>query len=765
MNLFDIDECYYSHPGYPFRKHISNMAASFDNSDHKTAAEFHDFGKLCEEFQDYIKTEKGGKVKTTHALESALYFLLRNDLMFDKNSFAIFFTILKHHGDLPDVDEYILNTFDDDDKLTKAYYRIKEICRKTGLQFDLKKDINELIELFDEDEFTGCMDLKGIDSYFNLKDVFSKLIFADKYEAIFKNRYAEIPIINSKRQIEKLIQFLSSKQNSMASVRNQARQEIIDNYKVNSRKRMFIIEAPTGIGKTFTALHLALEIARDKQKNKIINALPMTSIIDQTFEEYGRIIDKNTLMKFHYLTNAKSYNEYTQETEQAETESTILNKQRNDYIASSWSGDTFIVTTFNQLLYSFFSNKNRDLIKFWTLRDSVIIIDEIQAFPRILLKDIAYVITWLSYNFNIDFILMSATIPAIKNFLSSEDFAELLDNNYYEMDFNNRYAIRLEERINSIELLVNEIARASKTNLSILCVVNTKRLAFDLFENLYKSDLFNENELYLLSTNHIPLHRKMIINDLKSRLGERKRTILISTQVIEAGVDLDFDIGFREFAPLSSIIQTAGRVNREGGKHNSILVVTDKIGKTPYDEKDILYEEVKTLLKQNVELRENKMLPFLHEYFQLTIKKTSKDFQLIKDIKNLNFESVFKIFNAHFMKEMPTQVPLFIEIKDELHNDLSMERDKLLNKLRAAKKIEEKMNIKILLKEQQKKVSKFVINVNENEVKNEFPPFYKGSEMRWCPYSFVNNEIDNCKNVKYSFKTGWKNSTDACCFF
>lgn len=760
MNLFDLDASYFSHPDHPFRDHISNIAASFKDHDHEIAAEFHDFGKLSDEFQHYIATWGQGP-KTKHATLGAFYFLLTSRLRIDKKTFAIFLSILKHHGDLPNVDDYVLNTFDDDEMIEDDFERITAICNNIESRSTFKHDADDLIELFDEEEFTACRNLKGLDSYFGVKAVFSKLIFADKYEAIFKTQYHENPALEAGHYIDKLSRHLSVKQNPMAMVRNMARKEIIANYRSVTQKRIFIIEAPTGVGKTFTALHLALEIAKDKHKKRIINALPMTSIIDQTYEEYSKIIDVQTLLKFHYLTNAKSYDENIQETEQAGDQATKLNRQKNDYITASWSGDAVVITTFNQLFYAIYSNKNRDLIKFHTLRDAVVILDEIQSIPRILLKDVANTLSFLAQQFNIDFILMSATIPAIKNFLPQSNCADLLDNSYYEMEFNNRYTIHFEDHINSMNILAHEVAKAAEINRSVLCVVNTKRLALELFEKLENN--YEKDEIFILSTNHIPLHRKEIVAAIKTRLDGGQKTVLISTQVVEAGVDLDFDIGFREFAPFSSIIQTAGRVNREGQKPNSRIIITDIIGKSPYDKKDVLYEDVKEMLKTQ-SVSENAILPVLREYFQIAIEKTAKEYQLLNEMKNLNFETVFDKFNNCFMKKIPTQTPMFIEIENGLHAEFSSEREMLLKKLKGAQRLEDKMEIKMRLKEQQKQVSGYVINVNANDVKYDFDAFYEGSEMKWCPYALTDKGIDH--NTKYSYRKGWQNSdNELCCFF
>ena len=353
--------------------------------------------------------------------------------------------------------------------------------------------IDDDAEYFDEDEFVFKNKLFGIDSYFKIKDVFSKLIFADKYEAIFKCGYNEKTFENVEFYIEKLLKFLSGKDNDLSLIRNKARTDTIEKLKQNIDKNIFLIEAPTGIGKTFMALHLALEIIKIKDKKRLITALPMTSIIDQTFDEYSNIFDDNILMKYHHLSFSKEY--YNSDKEKRNEED--FYKQKDSFINKSWSEDTVIITTFNQLLNLFYSNKNRDLIKFWTLRDSIIILDEIQAVPRILLKDFSETISFLSKKFNIDFILMSATVPDIKNFIDKSLICELLDNKYFSLEFNNRYALRVDNSINSVNKLAAEIIDKSNLDNSVLAVVNTKKLALSVYEQLIKENCLKVFKLLL----------------------------------------------------------------------------------------------------------------------------------------------------------------------------------------------------------------------------------------------------------------------------
>ncbi len=747
MTLFDVPSNKYSHPdNYKYNTHIKNIAASFNNNTQHILANYHDLGKLSDEFQNYLNIinkikycDKNSTVfnelkkelynsKTTHAFESAYIFLTYNNLKINLENLSIFLAILRHHGNLKNTNEYFENTLLNEEEILYSHpnfqKKIKKICKIANIELNVA--LEDYCELFDSENFIQTNNLTGLKTYFKIKEDFSKLIFADKYEAIFKQPFKINQSINYNKNIKKLLSLIKNKQNDLSEIRNKAREEILYNFAQNQAKSIFIIEAPTGLGKTFASLHLALEIVKTKNKSKIINALPMTSIIDQTHKVYSKIFDGKDLLKFHYLTYSKNYSS-------SEDEKDEENKkyQKDDFLSSSWAVDNIIITTFNQLFNALYSNKNKDLLKFWTLRNSVIILDEIQAIPRILLRDVSQTINFLSKEFNIDFILMSATIPAIKNFLDPTQTSSLLDNKYFSMDFNNRYVLKFDRTIDDSDKLLNEILEKSDKYNSVLCVVNTKKLSLKLFEKL--ETYFNKEEIILLNTNFIPVHRKAILKNLATRLVYKEKTILISTQVVEAGVDLDFDYGFREFAPLSSIIQTAGRVNREGGKDSAKLVITEKIGGSPYHLKDLLHDDVVSLLDEDVQ--EKNILELLEKYFSISIAKTSKDALLIEEMKNCNFENVIKIFNDNFMKDTPYLSSIFIEVEANLYSSIKSEMDKLFICIKDDKLIlEEKMNVKSKLKDLNKRISQYVINVPTAACK-DFEKFYEESEIYYLPFT------------------------------
>lgn len=748
MNLFNVPTSLYSHPKYPYIKHIDNIVASFDTSDHHNTAYFHDIGKLSKEFQNYITNKNGGK-KTTHALEGALLYFFYQGRKIDNKTFPIFLSILKHHGDLGNIHDIANDNLSCESYFTEKYTnlekKIKYISQYTTKNIDF--DIEEFIEIFDDEEFVKNNNLGGLDNYFKIKEIFSRLIFADKYEAIFKDNYLDNRIIQTEVYLKSLLDVIRNKTNSLSDTKNQARNEVINNFKSNVDKNIFLIEAPTGIGKTFIALQLALEIVKEKNKDRIITTLPMTSIIDQTHIEYSTVLGESNLLKFHHLTHSKKYIDLDEE----DIDEKDQNRQKNDYLTSSWAFDKIIITTFNQLFNCFYSNKNSDLIKFWTLRNSVIILDEIQAIPRVLLKDVSQTISHISRQFNIDFILMSATIPAIKSFFKKEILCELLDaNQYFSMDFNNRYSLSYDKTIDKLDILAGNIIETAKTCNSILCVVNTKKLALELFNKL--EEYFNK-DILLLNTNFIPLHRKNIIEVIKKKLDNKERTILISTQVVEAGVDLDFDFGFREFAPFCCIIQTAGRINRNGLKNNAVLIITNKIGNSPYNSKDMLFDEVSELLAEKIE--EKNILPVLRKYFKTIIRKTSPDTMLVEEMKSLEFENVMEKFTDNFMQKIPGLSTIFIETEGDLLEKFNGKREKILTALKNNEiELSEKMVLKIKLKELNKDYSEYLINVPTKEV-DYFPETWGGSNIYYCPYDTVK------EGSKYSHIKGWQSETES----
>ena len=693
-----IANSFFSHPQKSYNKHISRIAESFDEVNHKIVAYYHDLGKLSNAFQIYIslkrktnetdiKFEKRrNRLKTTHTLESAYLYFCNEESR--KNDFlANFFTILKHHSDLPNIsdsmNDYLSNIYKlkiDENRLTK----IEDIARKSDINFD--NDIYEFTDFFEDLEEEDCY--KTIENFFLFKKRYSRLILADKFEAIFSKPYQNIEYFTP-NQLDKHLTTIQNiikekQKNSPNEYRTKAREIIFKNFEKQNNTNIYLIKAPTGVGKTFIALELALKIAKLKaNKRRIITAIPFTSIIDQTHSEYEKILKGESVLKYHHLTKYKKNDDEREQFSQ------------KIFLSDIWH-EHFIVTTFNQLLYTFFSNHNKDNLRLETLRDSIIIVDEIQNIPRVLLKSVSFVFDEFSKRYNIDFIIMSATMPNIYNEFKNATI--LSDDNFYTQK-NNRYILSYDKNLANYETLKDIIY---DENHSTLCVVNTIEKAKTLYKKVDKKNC------YLLTTHQTPQHRKAIIRLIKCKLKKKEPITLISTQLIEAGVDLDFDIGYREFAPFASIIQMAGRINREGKNPNPAkVIIFDYINgkELPYHSIDLQADKIKKLLENP--LNEIDLLSNMDKYF-VDIKYQTTDVNLETKMEKLEFVSLKKLLDENFMPKQPWKVSLFIEQKPnhfkEFIEKRELEFSKYQNKFDAINSI----------KELEKDLGLYTISINNN---------------------------------------------------
>jgi len=667
---------FFSHPTTKYSDHIARIAKSFDEPNHKVVANYHDLGKLSSAFQRYITLKqydneenrsfekRRAKLKTTHTLESAYLYFCNSSFgakATDSQFLANFFAILKHHTSLSDIkkdmNEYLstIDNYIDDNRLES----INDIANKSNIT--LCKDIYEFMDFF-EDLYEESF-YQSIEQFFIFKKRYSRLILADKFEAIFHKPYQNINYLKESKidsYIQNMHDIIASKPKN--SFRNNAKKAIFDNYQNNNNSNIYLIKAPTGVGKTFIALELALTIAKDRgDKRRIITAIPFTSIIDQTHKEYENIL--GDVLKYHHLTKYKNSDDEQEQFSQ------------KVFLTDIWH-EPFIVTTFNQLLYTLFSNHNRDNVRLETLRDSVIIVDEVQNIPRVLISSVVKIFELFAKEYNIHFIIMSATMPSFDGLLDS---SVVLSEEWFYDKKENRYRLHFIADINSFESLAEEINNQEQ---SVLCVVNTIDKAKTLFEQIEGEE---REDKFLLTTHQIPLHRQEIIGEIKEALAQGKKIKLISTQLIEAGVDLDFDIGYREFAPFGSIIQMAGRVNREGKKGICDVFIFDflelenpneDVKRLPYRAIDL--QEDNTVAWLSEPLEEIAILENLESYFR-TVKDETSSINLLEPMKKLEFHSLFELLNENFMPNQPWKVSLFIEQKEHHFREYIEERNEILN--------------------------------------------------------------------------------------
>ena len=500
-------------------------------------------------------------------------------------------------------------------------------------------------------------------------------------------------MINLKRSLACQIDVLESDiQNLPPNEKRDAfRKFVLNNF--DKECKLFTLTAPTGYGKTLTALNFALKF----NKPRIIYALPFTSIIDQTYDIVAKIYKSSDILvsKAHHKTTIDEEN-LTDEDRYSKIK----------FLMESFSGE-INVTTLYQLIFTLFGNKNKDNVKFNQLKNSVVIIDEAQAIPYNFRKDFILLCEIISQRLGTIFIFMSATMPVIK----SENFKEISNLEYFSKQ--DRYVIKWLDIGGEDELLEKICETASDKNA--LVVVNTIKKAQELFTKL--KDKFS---CFCLNGYMYDDHKRATTRSVRCAIDKSKvdplasKILLISTQSIEAGVDLDFDVGFREVSPISSIIQTAGRVNRHFGATRGELYVFPEISKFA----NLIYGDLYKVsgailgdLKQK-EVRESEILEISNLFFQ-KISNQLENLHIKSEIEKLEFENINQkiedIMNDNYKQT------IIIEPEENFIKDFEAKIFEIKNSPN------EKFTIRDLFKNHIRKLSKFSINVTLKDMNKLMP--------------------------------------------
>lgn len=300
---------------------------------------------------------------------------------------------------------------------------------------------------------------------------------------------------------------------------------------------------PTGGGKTISSLAFALHYARHakKKRKRIIYVIPYTSIIEQNAAVFRDLLGPDSVVEHH------------QNVDYDDVQDMDMNRKR--LATENWDAPV-IVTTNVQFFESLFSNRPSKCRKLHNLAESIVIFDEAQMIPLDYLRPSLAAIEALVRHYDCTAVLCTATQPPLGQFFPAdlqpiEICPALMEN----ADFFRRTTIRLREEAMTEERLAAELAAQER----VLCIVNVKKTAQRIF------DLLGEQEgTYHLSTNLYPVHREQVLEEIRERLKDGKPCRVISTSLVEAGVDLDFPCVYREINGLDSIVQAAGRCNREG---------------------------------------------------------------------------------------------------------------------------------------------------------------------------------------------------------
>jgi len=553
----------------------------------------HDFGKYSKKFQSYIKSATGmldpdidndyvdakslrGKIDHSSAGGQWLW----NEFIQYGEKGALIGQILalclvSHHSGLidcltPNGENSFLN-------------RIKKAENKTHFEECKGKDGSRILDKLNlqliESVIKECLGqiqkvltsgLKKQQSdtakYFNLgfwtRFLFSCLIDADRIDsADFENPInSEIRsnyVIDWTVAIERLEKALKKlpKRNEIDTIRQTISEHC--KMKASGQQGIYSLTVPTGGGKTFASIRYALHHAQKHKLDRIIYIIPYTSIIEQNAQAIRDVIEMEG-DEFPWVLEHHSNLEPEKQT------------WRYKLIAENWDAP-IIFTTMVQFLEVLFSGGTRSVRRLHQLANSVLIFDEIQTLPINCVHLFCNAINFLTMHTKTTALLCTATQPLLdqlknpsKGQLEIPKENELVENTTVLFDQLKRVNISNKIRTNGwteselVDLAISELQLKS----SCLVIVNTKKWAQQLFERC--CDATEEDTIYHLSTSLCPSHRKEVLEQVRQRLKEELPVLCISTQLIEAGVDVDFASVIRFLAGLDSIAQAAGRCNRNG---------------------------------------------------------------------------------------------------------------------------------------------------------------------------------------------------------
>ncbi len=344
---------------------------------------------------------------------------------------------------------------------------------------------------------------------------------------------------------------------------NEARRAFLNQCREHGRtcpKGYYSLFLPTGGGKTLSSMAWALETALNHKAQRIIYVIPYTSIITQTAGIFREIFGEENVLE-HHSDISFSGGEASQEAERYE---------RTRLLAENWDAP-IIVTTNVQFFESLFSHKVSRSRKVHSIANSVVVFDEVQMFPTEFLHPMLRLLEDLRWIYGTQLLFCSATLPPFdkdhtSSFKKVNDFHQLSDaiqpivpEDPELFKVFDRVIYHLEEK----EYTTKELAKELSQHDSALCIVNSRRDASQLYHALLEAGKETQDVIHL-SRNMCSAHLKERIAEVRQRLKAKIPTIVISTQLIEAGVDIDLPIVYRAMSGLDSIVQAGGRCNREG---------------------------------------------------------------------------------------------------------------------------------------------------------------------------------------------------------
>lgn len=514
----------------------------------------HDLGKYSLEFQRRLE---GANIAVEHSTAGAKMLLERAQGADRFIAELIAYCILGHHAGLPDRQNETDACYDR--RLARSV-NLSPVWEQE-LPIDLSGLVPDLIRSFPREPEIAAFSYSVL-----VRMLFSCLVHADRCDTeafyvalglqqVDRNWLPLSELIDSFRaRFDAHLASLSARPGQL----NEVRSEILAHVRARATERpgFFTLTVPTGGGKTLASLGFALDHARTHGLQRIIYAIPFTSIIDQTAAIFRRVLGDEHVLEHHSAIEEERF-DYEER------------RDRMRLAMEDWAAP-IVVTTNVQLFESLYSARPSRARKVHNIANSVIILDEAQTLPRHLLMPIMRILEELVLHYNVTVVLCTATQPA----LDSEKLKGGLPLGGRELapDPHGLAARLARTRIRHAGPMRNaDLVEALAGERQALIIVNSRRHAVDLYRDAEAAGL--EGVIHL-TTRQCAAHRRLILEDVRARLKGAKPCRLIATSLIEAGVDVDFPKAWRAEAGLDQIVQAAGRVNREGRRPRDDSIVT-----------------------------------------------------------------------------------------------------------------------------------------------------------------------------------------------
>jgi len=530
----------------------------------------HDIGKYSDLFQQRIH---GKNISVEHSSSGALEAIkiLGNNMI----SYIVAYCIAGHHTGLPDGGNK--TDLEEDGTLSGKLKRRTEDYSYYKNEITVSKFDVYSVEKYLTD---GIMD-KG-----NAEELLEKYAFVTKYlfscltdadfldtERFYNNINREI-----KSDFNKCLDLINKAIDEKPSITKvQASRKILQTQafsKAENNAEIYLLNMPTGSGKTLCSMKYALKRVIIKEKKRIIYVIPYTSIIEQTAKVFEDIFGQHVQILQHH--SNYFYDENNENSDE------YINSEKMKMATENWDAP-IIITTNVQFFQSIYDYRSSRLRKLHNIADSIIVFDEIHMMPIDYLQPCIRAIGYVAKLLNSEILFLTATMPNFKNlfelYIPNANVIDLVEDKSLFPVFKNctyKYLGKCE---------LESIIEKSQNYESSLIIVNNRKKARQIYSMC-------TGKKYHLSTYMTNYDRSEVIKNIRNDLEYKSKVTVVSTSLIEAGVDLDFEAVFRELSGLDSLLQSAGRCNREGKRENGYMYI--------FENEDISKKQSDLLIRANI---------------------------------------------------------------------------------------------------------------------------------------------------------------------